>query len=371
MRRPKSLLVPALVGLAGLLVVAIVAVVVVRLSEDEGGPPIVIAAGGVYSDHYVSPSADVPAVLIATSEPVVLDGAKVEGPGTLIQIETGTPADVVVRNTKGKGKAPESGLARFLVADGGWRSLVVENNELITTAGIWAHAAEPETVRITHNEVRDIVGADLVQFVQFDKVTGPIQVAWNEVINEPGRSSVEDVVSLYQSGGTPDAPARIHDNFIWGAFPLPVDDDYSGGGIMVGDQGSDAGHVEVTANQVVGTTNYGISVVCGSNQRVSENVILSSGRTEDGDWIPATNVGLSMGSESRWGGGCVTYIDNTATDNDLGWQVEDGRNDSWTPDCDDCSGNTEREGEVTYDDEEAEYDRWREKSSDEDIGPIG
>jgi hypothetical protein len=150
---------------------------------------------------------------------------------------------------------------------------------------------------------------------------------------------------------------------------LPVDDDYSGGGIMVGDQGSDAGHVEVTANQVVGTTNYGISVVCGSNQRVSGNTIISSGRTQDGTWLPATNVGLSMGSESRWGAQCSTYSGNTATGNDLGWQKQGSRNDSWTPDCADCSGNTRRSGEITYATEQAEYERWKQKTSGRPIGP--
>jgi len=359
------------VALLGIVAVALGAVVLPSLADAEGGPPIVITAGGVYSGHYVSSDARTPAVLIATTEPVVLEGATVEGPGTLIQIKVGLPADVTVRNSVGGGHAPSSGQARFLVADGGWRSLVVENNELISTAGIWAHQANPTTIRIANNVVRDIVGSGFVQFAQFDKVVGPIEVAWNEVINEPGSSSVEDAISLYMSGGTPGSPARIHDNFIWGAFPLPITDGFSGGGIMIGDRGSNAGHVEVTGNQVVGTTNYGISVVCGSNQRVSDNVIISSGRTDGGDWIPAINVGLSMGSEERWGGGCETYADNSATDNDLGWQAEDGRNDSWTPDCDDCSGNTERSGEVTYDHEEAEYDRWREKSSDEDIGPVG
>ena len=63
-----------------------------------------------------------------------------------------------------------------------------------------------------------------------------IDIGWNEVINTPGASDVEDVISLYKSGGTSAQPARIHNNFIWGAFPNPIGNGYSGGGIMVGDR---------------------------------------------------------------------------------------------------------------------------------------
>ena len=57
---------------------------------------------------------------------------------------------------------------------------------------------------------------------QLDKVRhlAGVEIAWNEVINEPGNSAVEDNISIYLSSGTPQSPIRIHDNFIRGAFPI-------------------------------------------------------------------------------------------------------------------------------------------------------
>ncbi len=361
---------PRVVALIGVAAIVAAAIVVPGLARADAGPPIVITRGGVYSGSYASNDPRIPAVTIATAEPVVLDGASVEGPGTMIQVAVGTPADVTVRNTKGHGTSGNSRVARFLVIDTGWRSLVVENNELESTSGIWAHSARPSTVRITGNRVREVVGSGFVQFLQFDKVVGPIDVGWNEVVNTPGKSHVEDVISLYASGGTPGARATIHDNFIWGAFPNPIDATYSGGGIMVGDQGSAGGYVDVTGNQVVGTTNYGISVVCGTGSSVVGNTIISSGRTANGTAIPAVNVGLSMGSEARWGADCSTYEGNTATGNDLGWQKASSRNDRWTPDCAVCTGNTSRAGTITYDDERVEALRWKDRTAGRAIGPV-
>ena len=358
------------VALIGMGAVVLAAIVVPRMATAGSGAPIIITSGGTYSGTYVSSDPSRPAVLIDTDEPVVIDGAHVEATGTLIQVATGTRADVTIRNSYGEAHGGRT--ARFVVFDTGWRRAVVENNELVNTSGMLLHNARPSEVRIEGNRIRDVqAGPDdwFVQAVAFDKVVGPIDVGWNEIINHPDRSKVEDTITLYSSGGNPGAPARIHDNFIWGAFPRPVDaGGYSGGGIMIGDNGAAYGNTEVTGNQVVGTTNYGISIVCGTNQWVVGNTIVSSGRTSDGHWIPATNVGLSLGSSSRWGADCPTYVGNTAINNHVGWQRQGGRNDWWTPDCSVCSGNTAVDHEITYDDEKAEYATWRARTANRVIG---
>ncbi len=332
--------------------------------------PLTITRGGTYRGAWQSTDPRTPAVLVATTEPVTIVDSAVKGPGTLIQIAVGTAAQVTVQGTYGEGTSGAAGSARFLVADTGWTSLVVRGNDLVSTAGLWLHQASPTQLTIEANRVRNVIGQGPVQFVQMDKVqSGAIDIGWNEVVNQPGASKVEDVISLYKSSGaTAQTPIRVHDNFIWGAFPDPLDGSYSGGGIMVGDQGSLNGNVLVEDNQVLGTTNYGISVVCGTNQTVRGNTIISSGRTPDGAWLPATNVGLSMGSEAAWGAGCTTYVSNSATGNDLGWQKQSGRNDFWVPNCADCSGNVARAGAVTYESEKAEWTRWRAKSADRPIG---
>src|SRR5581483_11288537 len=88
-------------------------------------------------------------------------------------------------------------------------------------------------------------GFEPVQFVQLDKVRHArgVEIAWNQVVNDPGQSRVEDNISLYLSSGTAERPIRIHDNFSRGSYTIrpwegkPGDDDwaYSGGGIMLGD----------------------------------------------------------------------------------------------------------------------------------------
>jgi hypothetical protein len=374
-----------LVGVAGLIAVAAARFVADEGSDAPGPPPIVapggdyalplvVTEGGTYTGQWESTEVETPAVLVATQEAVVIEDCAVRGPGDLIAVEVGTRADVTIRGCYGEG-TDASSQSRFVVFDSGWVRAVVENNDLVRTAGMWFHDASPVEARVEGNRVREITtgGTDYVQFVQFDKVEGPFVVAWNEVVNTPRSSRVEDVINLFSSGGSSTSElARIHDNFIWGAYPDPLDSEYSGGGIMVGDgddDGSDVGNVAVERNQVVATTNYGISVVCGHSQLVRGNTIVASGRTADGERIPATNVGLSMGSSASWGSMCDTYDDNDATGNDLGWQRGDGsRNDAWTPDCDRCGGNGTRDGLVTVTAERAEWVRWLAKSQGRRIG---
>jgi hypothetical protein len=395
-RTPRRLWLVLVVVLA---VVALVSLLMLRATsedsaEDESGGevvyepipapevaydgPITITEGGTYTGNWESTDPDEPAVTIDTAEPVVIEGANLRARTNLV---LGTDrVDLTIRNSYGTGLGGGAEPPRFLATDKGFSSVVIENNDMVGTAGLWLHQDGPDgevsgEVRVVQNRARNIDGRldrgdpVLVQFVQLDGVVSPdIEIAWNEIINELGDSRVEDVMSFYASGGTPDSPARVHDNFIWGAFPERTHQDFSGGGIMVGDTGSDIGWVVVEDNQVVGTTNYGISVVCGSNQTIRDNTILSSGQSRNGTPLSAANVGLSMGSEANWGADCTTYERNSATGNDLGWQGEDGRNDSWTPDCDDCSGNTSRDGELTYADEVAEYRRWLEKSAGTTVG---
>ena len=65
------------------------------------------------------------------------------------------------------------------------------------------------------------------RFIQFDRVQSVpgIDVGWNEVINYPGRSLVEDNIDIYGSGGTPNQPLEIHDTYIQGAYPYKAAQD--------------------------------------------------------------------------------------------------------------------------------------------------
>jgi hypothetical protein len=123
-----------------------------------------------------------------------------------------------------------------------------------------------------------------------------VEVAWNDVRNEPRRSRVEDVINVYQSSGTPASPILIRHNFINGAYPTrPASNPYSGGGIMVGDGGGDGkapAYVTARQNVVLNTTNYGIGVAAGAHMRVVGNCVLSNGHLPNGTVVRAQNVGI-------------------------------------------------------------------------------
>lgn len=357
--RPIAAMMAAVAVLVGGLVVT-------TASSDAATGPITISQGGTYTGDWES-TTTAPAIRITTTQPVTIINSTIKGRQDLILGAARVNVTIINSTAIGVGGGNEH--PTLLSTDAGFSSVTIVNND-ITSAGIWL--LNGGNVTVTGNRVRDInpTGANpFAQFVQLNTVVGAIDIGWNEVINTPGASDVEDVISLYKSGGTAANPARIHDNFLWGAYPNPITQGFSGGGIMVGDTGSSVGNVVVESNQVVGTTNYGISVVCGSNQHVRGNTIISSGRTSTGASLPATNVGLSMGSESRWGANCTTSSGNTATGNDLGWQKPTGsRNDQWIPDCSSCTGNVSRPGTVTYAAEQAEFDKWVDKSAGVQVG---
>ena len=265
--------------------------------------PVTITTGGVYVGAWT-------AVTVATSEPVTIRGAAIRGMGgNLLTLQAG--ANVTVEDSYFEGRRAADNDFRAIWAPNGVGSLTVRNNDFVGISGIKVQYAAG-SLRILANRARDIIGdptngsrpgyvngGGYAQFVQLAWLSSPdAEIAWNEVINVPEQSRVEDNINLYDAGGTSAAtPLRIHDNFIWGAFPLnsASSQDYSGGGILLGDADTGRSHdVLVEDNQVIGTTNYGISIVCGTAQTVRDNTVLASGRRADGQAIAAANTGLGL-----------------------------------------------------------------------------
>lgn len=353
-----------------------------------GAKPLVITSGGVYSGTWESNNARLPVILIQTAEPVTIENSTLRGRGNLIQ--TAVPhAQITVRNTHGVGMNPNAaGLSpgRFLSAES-FDSIIVENNELDGTAGIYllrysGDFASNHTIKIVGNRVRNIDGrrsngaggyskqTTPAQFVQLDQVRrlAAIDIAWNEVSNEPGESGVEDVISIYKSSGTADSPIRIHDNFIHGAYPAdPASKDYSGGGIMLGDGAAgtvdDAcAYVEAFANQVLDTTNYGVAISAGHDLSFHDNRILSTGLLPNGHAVPAQNVGAYIWDTNHDAKRTPsTFFNNSGSNNLIGWNKAGGRNDWWTPDATSWENNTSWPGRLTLKAEHAERVEWERK----------
>jgi fibronectin type 3 domain-containing protein len=374
------------------------------------GSPIVITKGGTYSGSWESQDPNVPAVLVQTSEPVTIENSVVRGRGDLIAGAV-DHVKITVRNTSGFGLNPNvAGRApgRFVTIER-FDSADLENNYLESTAGIYmldyaGNHTINQTITVLDNRAKNIdgrksngsggwldynarfpkkrgsgeEGMELVQFVQFDKVQNVpgINIAWNEVINEPGNSRVEDNISIYQSSGTAGSPILIHDNYIQGAYTIKpwqgdtsdssynYDWSYSGGGIMLGDglgstAGGDPAFVKAFNNQVISTTNYGIAITAGHDLEFYNNRIVSAGVLQDGRNISAQNVGAFIWD--LYGGGSNRFYNVKGHDNTIGWVQGAGRNDIWEAQPGTMPNNVSMPNPITLQTEAAEYVLWQQK----------
>ena len=351
--------------------------------EPTYSEPIVIRQGGTYSGNWQSLSPDVPAISIETSEPVIIENSRIRSAGTLIQT-MGALANLTVRNTSGYALNPnrvDLYPGRFLDAEQ-FVNVALENNYMEGTSGIYLYdyrgdGSHSQTVKVVRNKALNIDGrySDgnggyqsgpgdhyAVQFFQINgawNLSGA-EVAWNEVINEPGTSRVEDNVSIFSSSGTAASPFQIHNNYIQGAYPAdPYNDaDYSGGGIMLSDVG--ASYIRAFDNQIVSTANYGVAISSGHDNAFYNNRIVSCGRFADGRMIPSQNVGAYIWNFDD----DLAFQRNEGWGNVIGWMNADGRNDWWVPDAALWSSNSNWPGAISAATEAAEYQLWLQKLAD-------
>lgn len=387
--------------------------------------PIVITRGGTYRGSWTSDDANVPVIKIATREPVIIEHSQLHGRGTLIDA-SGGGANVTIRNTIGVGLNPniaDRSAGRFFTADE-IASIVIEQCELDGTAGIYIHRHADGValkLRITGNIARNIDGRksdghdgyrmfnrrtrvndgrveegfDIVQFVQLDGVTAleDAEIAWNHVINEPGRSRVEDNISIYESSGTETSPLLIHDNCIDGAYTIDParasgtadgwreDWDYSGGGIMLGDGpaktlATAAGHARAERNVIIATSNYGIAIAAGHDLNIAGNTVLASGLLLGGQRIAAQNVGIYVWDTAQGKSRTPpTFFANGGSDNIVGWAGKEprSRNDWWMPDAAAWEHDRHWPDDVTLENEQRAIAFWTARAAAEgkQIGPSG
>lgn len=355
--------------------------------------PLVITKGGTYTGNYQSTNYKTPAVLIQTKEPVVLENMNLRGPGNLI---FGFGLNLTVRNTRGYGVNPNiygKPTGRFIDAQE-ILNLKLENNYLEGTGGIYAYifngnSAAGQTIKILRNKIKNIDGRlsngaggylnqrYYFQFVQFNRVrsVANVEIAWNEVINEPGQSSLEENINMYSSSGTAASPIKIHDNYLKGAYAIypATDTNYSGGGILLGDGDASnmtvaPGYVDVYNNQIIDTSNQGVGIAGGHDHRVYNNRIVSSGRLSNGQPVAAQNVGIylwDIANGSRYG----TFFNNSFYNNTLGWTKVKSNGTSvlsntWFANpCSStaCYNNASVGSVLSVSDVEQEYTRWQSK----------
>jgi Bacterial Ig-like domain (group 2) len=316
------------------------------VGEVVWSDPIVISEGGTYSGNWQSTDITKPAVTVATTAPVIIENSHIRSAGSLIATSV-AGSNLTVRNSLAVAsnaavKGQPNGV--FLEVSSPAR-LDVENNYIENAQGgviVHGYAGNrdgQQTIVIRSNRARNMngllsdgnggylpgEGANRTQarFIQFDSVQSVpgIDVGWNEVINYPGHSLVQDNIDVYRSSGTLNQPLEIHDTYIQGAYPYPAAQDaYTGGGIKTDAKAGDSAR-EVPAfnsihdNQVVGTATYGIQFAAGHDNAASNNRVISSGLLADGTRIRAQQVGMAN-SDAHANGS--TY-NNTMRDNVIGW----------------------------------------------------
>lgn len=183
--------------------------------------------------------------------------------------------------------------------------VLVQGNRLerIKT-GVLVHRSSG--VRVIGNYCQDVTGPlPGGQLAQFDKVTGKGNAITNNyAINTLGKSNPEDMISLYQSHGTPDSPILINNNYLVGDPSLgSAGKSDSGSGIMLGDNG---GSWQLCRNNtLISPGQVGIGVACGENIVVEKNLIV--GHRSD-----VSNVGLYAWNQyDDQPAGQVTFRGNT------------------------------------------------------------
>ncbi|MCJ8163497.1 glycosyl hydrolase [Pontibacter sp. E15-1] len=364
-----------------------------RMATAGYDGPLVITKGGTYSGNWESSDSEVAAVEVRTAEPVIIENANIRGAGQLIR-SAGYRADITVRHTNGYGITPtpwsDYKKPRRFVAVDVFKNVTVEHCYLEQTAGIYlgveyvGNGSPDQTITIRYNKALNIDGRvygdkDRVQFVQFN-YRGEVpyaEVAWNEVINAPGASAVEDNINIYNSRGTPASPIRIHDNYIQGAFPMPLAaTEYSGGGIIMDSPGTDSltstAYVQVYNNQLVGLGNYCLGIAGGNNIEMYDNRAVVAATFPDEKPYHFWTSGI-------WAKDYYKMQNTFANSMHHNTLAVVGKTGTWRNEIMDSTflaaetyGNTILPGAVTKSMEKAEYAHWQQKLRKHQLllGPI-
>ncbi len=373
--------------------------------------PLTITQGGTYSGNWRSTDPNTPAVTIATTAPVVIQNSHVTGPNDLIA-DPLYGNSLTVKNVIGLGVNPNvrSQVNGLFVNAQNPILLDVENcyfeNVLfgVYVRGYAGNRDGTQTVTILNNRGRNILGlesdgnngylpgetywhwAHAFQLSEMASVPG-IRIAWNEIINYPYQSLVNENINMYDAGGTSSSPAEFHDNYIQGAYAYnPVIDSYNGGGWVTDGSGSDtvataSSYNNVYNNQFVGTVNMGIEFSSGHDNAAYNNTVIASGLLPNGTKIPSQNVGLSI--DDVYGNmQNGSMYNNEMYGNTVGWMcwaarcAWDGyRNDEYFPDNNSYYSTNQSisANPLTLQAENSEYSTWLAKiaSNGMVVGPVG
>jgi hypothetical protein len=370
---------------------------VVDEAVDKGAPnvayqpPLVITKGGTYTGNFKSTDSNIPAVWIQTTEPVTITASVLASAGDMIRCYGGSRLNIHHNSFFGLTPNLNFQMGRA-INDYQPKSLVFENNYVEHTGGLLLdHTGSDSTnVVIRYNIIRntdkrraDLSGGEKREAIFFNtvlKVSG--EISWNQFTNLPEQSDLEHNIYMYNSGGRSGAPYLIHDNYIKGAYPYPLNaGSYVGSGITVdGDPSANtmekmSQFINAYNNQVISTCNASMNLAAGHDIHYYGNTMISSGRYPNG-----------VKSDRFWGACCIwnasnvpvqNFINNSIKDNIIGY-VRSGKSIPF-PDRQDWvvfpgspisvkpGENTSLRNPITRELENAEWPKWLAKLAENKI----
>ena len=303
--------------------------------------PMAITSGGLYVGSWESTNPSVVTIEDSTTQPVTIADSIIRGSGTLIS-DTLAGVQLSVQNCYGYGLNPEEvgvekGSFLYLMSPA---SVDVEHNDIIGVGGLGVKVygfvgTGSQTIKIDYNEISESDGrfsngdggyedagimTHSIQIANVYNLAG-IDIGWNNIINDPGVSYVNDVINLFDTSGTAASPVNVHDNYIQGLYALdPATVWDSGSGITTdGDPilSEEPAYIDIHNNTLVSTGSAGIGVPDGHNILVYDNYLVCSGYLPDGTEFFASGTGIYINDLN--GGNSSIFYDNGAYDNVVGW----------------------------------------------------
>jgi hypothetical protein len=351
--------------------------------------PLVVEKGGTYSGSWSF-------IQIKTTEPVVIKNSFVKGTGDdeniLINCKKVWNVNLTLINTNIQGilaNVLNSKYPTFLNSTGPV-NLDVEHNSIskvsqgFLVSQFSVGLQGKGVLKLLYNSFLDIDGRisdgnngylastvptpHVVLFNGFLS-TPNVEVGWNQIINNPYQSDLNDVINVYNSSGTVQSPIAIHDNFLDGSYtPDPTKITLTSNGIMTdGTKNSVPGYevpsfVEIYHNTVL-RTGGGIAIAAGHDISVHDNFIMGSGLlstssiSNPGAQISTYGSGLAIWD--YYLEGQLLFFNNTAKNNNVTWANFGKKNLFYFPSADatQTTGNIDL-GPVTSTDEDSQLAKW-------------
>ena len=289
--------------------------------------PITITSGGTYTGNWLSTSPTVAAVTIKTTQPVTILNSRLKGPGELIAANAGKGGGTTLTvqgscfvgvNPNVAGMSKASPIHIYNAA-----SVLVENCDFNGGGfyGVWVqyyigNYTLSNTIKFLRNRVLNVDGRESDgqggylttnpgdkghAFITSNVIGVPgMEIGWNQIVNQPNQSRVEDSINVYDTSGTAASPVLVHDNYIQGGYAAdPANANalgYTGTAFTTdGDAQTDpaltTAFVNIYNNQAVNVGNVGFGIAIGHDNAMYSNRVVSSGRLADG-----TNISTMTGA---------------------------------------------------------------------------